>query len=204
MKRIICGVVLLTAALSFRAQSTPLPSITAIPSSGSVSGQPGSVVGWGLTLVYTAAADWVVLNDSYFTGATTYGTYQDYVVNQLIVAGPAPESSTVTVPYSHGATGLGEFDIGSFAPPNVSITGDINVDYSIFSEDPNSPTFDPGSFVASGTASIPVAIHAVPEPGSFGLIVLAGLVVGLGRRVRTARSFCAACRLRGQDATDTL
>ena len=177
----------LLVAFAATGRSTPvLPTITTIPVSGDVSGNPGDTVGWGLTLTFNAPSDWVVLNDSYFTGAQVYGAYQDYVSSQFIVAGPAPESSPVTVDYVQGSTGLGEFDIYSFAPPGSSITGDINVDYSIFSQDPNDPLFDPASFVTSGVASAAVDVivpPAVPEPGTVFLVVAAAIALALWRRI---------------------
>ncbi|MBV9227581.1 MAG: hypothetical protein JOY85_26410 [Acidobacteriaceae bacterium] len=175
----ICGV-LLTAVVGITSYAAPVPTVQAVPAT--VSGQPGTAVGWGISLAYTESADWVVLNDSFFTGSQIYGTYKDYVAGEFIVAGPPPESSTVNIPFSRSnSTGLGEFDINANVP-GTSITGNIVVDYSIFSQDPNSPTFDPGSFVSSGQASAPVAINIVPEPETFGLMLVAIALAACGHR----------------------
>ena len=179
MIKTFCGV-LFAAAVGITCYAAPVPTLQALPAT--VSGQPGGVVGWGLSLTYPAPADWVVLNDSFFTGSTVYGTYKDYVVSEFVVAGAAPESPTVTIPFSRtSGTGLGEFDINSKVP-DISITGNIVVDYSIFSQDPNSPTFDPDSFVTAGQASAPVTVNIVPEPQTLGLIFIAIAVSPFGRR----------------------
>ncbi|MBV8898037.1 MAG: hypothetical protein JO051_16100 [Acidobacteriaceae bacterium] len=185
MIKTICSV-FFVAAVAMNSYAAPVPTLEALPAV--VSGQPGVVVGWGLSLTYTAPADWVVLNDSLFTGSTVYGTYKDYVVNEFVVAGAAPESPTLTIPFSlSSGTGLGEFDINSKVP-DVSISGNIVVDYSIFSEDPNSPTFDPASFVSAGQASAPVTVNIVPEPRTFGLMFVA-MAVAAATRASFMRRF---------------
>ncbi len=177
MKRIVSLVLFaafIPACLS--AAPVPAPTIQTIPIGGKLAGQPGSALGWGFTLTYNAPSDWIVLNDSFFTGGQVYGTYNDYIVNQFIVAGPAPETASLDIPFSRGSTGLGEFDINRTGLIGASITGNIVVDYDVFSQDPNSPDFDPNSFVTAGQASIPVAINITPEPATFGLIVVAALL----------------------------
>jgi hypothetical protein len=190
----------LLAALAWCAQSETL---TLIPSNGDVSGSPGSVVGWGFTLTYSAPADWVELTGSTFTGSMVYGTYQDYlsgcsmgVCNPLnapfYVAGPAPESSTVTAPWNPTSTplsGLGEFDINSTAFPGATIAGDIIVVYDVFSVDPNSPGFDPiTDTVATGLVlSAPAQVLVTPEPSEvFPLAVLLLALVRCRARRRIA------------------
>ena len=168
-------------------------SLTTLPASGSVSASPGGVVGWGFTLTDADPADWVVLNDSFFTGSTTFGNYVDYLVlpgAPLYVAGPSPESATVSQPWAPASIpslGLGEFDINSTAPPGTVISGNIGVDYTLFSQDPNDPNFDPDSFLATGQLFAPVTITltspAVPEP-AWGFLIDAGILglVMLARR----------------------
>ncbi len=167
-------------------------SLEAIPGGGAVSAGPGDVAGWGFTLTNTTT-DWVVLNDSFFTGSTVFGNYMDYLVlpgAPLYEAGPAPENSTVMQTWD-GTTspplGLGEFDLNQIVPPGTLISGQIGVDYTLFSQDPNSPTFDPASFVSSGQFFTPVTVFVAPEPGSV-LLIGAGLLgLGLARRRKHAR-----------------
>jgi len=189
MKRIVStiGLTAVFAALTYA--GPVLPMIQTLPSSGNVSGSAGTVVGWGFTLSYTGP-DFVVLNDSFFTGSTVFGNYIDYLTlagAPLYVAGPAPESSSVTQDWTPSATpplGLGEFDLKSVVPPGP-ISGDIGVDYSIFSQDPNDPNFDPASFISAGTLDVAVQINVVgaPEPASILLIGAAILSFCLLRRV---------------------
>jgi hypothetical protein len=150
------------------------PTFVLVPLGGTISGNSGGVVGWGYDVTNTDPSNWVVLNDSYVTGSLasgTFGTYEDYIALNFIVIDPI--SSTGSVPFDAGTTGTGEFDIMPAVPPNTIIPGDIEIDYSVFSEDPNSPGFDPSSFVTSGTvfatAQVDVNTSTVPEPGSMWL-----------------------------------
>jgi hypothetical protein len=183
MKR-TCLAIVLTALFAALSSAAPLPpSITVIPSNGNVAGGPGTVVGWGFTLMNPDPSDWVILTGSSFTGSQVYGTYVDYLSlanAPLYVAGPAPESSTVQqawIPSSNPLLGLGEFDINGTAAPNVSIPGNIVVHYSVFSQDPNNLNFNPdtATVIADATLSAPVDIGVVPEPATFGLFFAAAL-----------------------------
>lgn len=172
----------------------PVPTLTLLPSSGNLAGNPGAVVGWGFTLTYSAPSDWVVLTGSQFTGSPVYGTYVDYLSlgnAPFYVAGPAPESATVQQAWSGSPLGLGEFDINSTAATGVSITGNIVVHYSIFSQDPNSPTFNPdtSTVVADATLTEAARVNVSPEPASL-LMMSAGLMplAWAGWRRRKTRS----------------
>ena len=170
MKRITLSL-LITAAFVACAQAGPV-SLTLIPIAGAISGEPGTVVGWGFTLTNSGSPDWLVLTGSNFTGSTVYGNYVDYLslLNApLYVAGPAPESSTISVlwdPSSNPPLGVGEFDINATALPGAIIMGAVQVSYDLFSQDPNTPNFDPGSFITSGTVSAPAEVGVAPEPPS--------------------------------------
>jgi len=165
---------LIAAAFAVCAQPAPVPALAVIPANGNVAGAPGTAVGWGFNLTYSAPSDWVVLTGSEFTGSPVYGTYVDYLslLNApLYVAGPSPESSTVQEawnPSSNPRLGLGEFDINSTAAIGAHITGDIVVHYSVFSQDPNDPNFDPdtSTVVADATLTEPAQVNVSPEPGS--------------------------------------
>jgi hypothetical protein len=188
MKRIVSTIVLAAAFDALACAGPVLPTIQTLPASGDVAGPPGTAVGWGFTLSYLGPADWVVLNDSNFTGSTVFGSYLDYLTlptAPFYVVGPAPESASITQPWDLSATlGLGEFDINSTVPPGTVIPGDIAVDYSLFSQDPNDPAFDAGSFVSAGTLDAPVEIMVAPEPGSMLFIGMALLSFVLAIRRR--------------------
>ncbi|MGO9340298.1 MAG: hypothetical protein ACLPY1_22610 [Terracidiphilus sp.] len=160
------------AALAVAAHADDL-SLTLTPASGTVSGAPGQAVGWGFTLTDNGP-DYIVLADSYLVATPVYGTYIDYIANQFYVAGPAPESPVIVSPWDQATqSGTGEFDLYSTDPVYVSFSGTINVDYDLFSVDPNSPIFDPGSdFIGSGTFSENVTVNATPEPATWVLMLL--------------------------------
>ena len=178
----LMNIAILGAAVfaTFSPASPLLPTITTIPASGNVSGPPGSVVGWGFTLTNLDPSDWVILTGSSFTGSQVQGTYVDYLSlasAPVYVAGPSPESSTITQTWNLASQlGLGEFDINPTAAPGL-ITGNIVVHYSEFSQDPNDPNFDPdtSTVIADATLSAPASIGVVPEPGTLGLIFAGAL-----------------------------
>jgi hypothetical protein len=178
------AIFLLACVACANVSATPLYSLSLNPSNGTVSGLPGTAVGWGFTLTDTDPSNWVLLTDSSFTGSTVNGTYVDYLATQFFVAGPAPEQGTLTVPWNRGAlAGTGEFDINSTASPGP-IPGNIVVHYSVFSQDPNDPAFNPdGSFVASGTFTLAAQATVTPEPATF-LLLLVPLAFVLARRPR--------------------
>jgi hypothetical protein len=176
MNRIV--LVLMAAAFVTCAQADP--TLTLLPTSGAVGGLPGTTVGWGFTLTDTSTSNWIVLNDSYFVGSPVYGTYTDYVSLAFDVAGPAPESPTVSQAWNQALQlGVGAFLIYATDPGGIVIPGTINVDYSVFSQDPNNPNFDPNSFLTAGTFSDPVQILVTPEPASWILLTGAGLVAAM-------------------------
>jgi hypothetical protein len=160
------------AALTAAAHADDL-SLTLTPASGTVSGAPGQAVGWGFTLT-DSGPDYIVLADSYLVATPVYGTYTDYIVNQFYLAGPAPESSVIVSPWDQSTqSGTGEFDLYSTDPVYSSFSGLINVDYDLFSVDPNNPNFDPGlDFVGSGTFSDSVTVNVTPEPATWVLMFL--------------------------------
>ena len=193
--RSICLAALLTVALAGCLPAVSI-SIEAIPANGIVSGLPGAVVGWGFTLTDTDPSNWVVLAASSFTGSQVFGTYVDYLglpTAPLYVAGPAPESATVTQSWDPTMQlGLGEFDIHSTAIPNLAISGNLVVEYDVFSQDPNDPNFDPNSFVTGGKIAVPVSVQVAPEPESQWLLLAGGLplLVAAARAAHTARLRC--------------
>lgn len=171
---------LATTAFAAYAQSDPIPTpvVTLIPAGGNLAGAPGTVVGWGFTFTYNALSDWAILTGSQFTGSPVYGTYFDYLglpTSPLYVAGPSPESSTVEQAWSPSANpplGIGEFDINPTALTGANIAGDIVVHYSVFSQDPNDPNFDPdtSTVIADATLSEPAQVTVLPEPSSLRMI----------------------------------
>ena len=161
------------------------PIFQLTPSSGIVSGVPGSTVGWGFTLTNTS--NFLVVTGASFTPASLYGTFQDYIsAFNFVVVGPAPESSTVTQSFSSvNHSGVGSFIINSTAPTGISIAGSLVLEYSVFSVDPNDPNFNPDidTVIADATASAPADVNIAPEPASLFLTIAAALfLIGMSRR----------------------
>ncbi|MBV9266449.1 MAG: hypothetical protein JO061_09805 [Acidobacteriaceae bacterium] len=175
---------LLSCATGLLMQGTP--SFSLLPSGGTISGAPGSTVGWGFTV--TDSSEYVVITGSSFTPSSLYGTYQDFTGSAaLIVAGPSPENQTVSQPFDATAmSGLGAFTIFSTTPTNTKISGNLVIDYSLFSQDPNSPTFDPdtSTLVADANVSLPAAVNVAPEPLLAPVLGLALAAVGLAAKRR--------------------
>lgn len=146
-----------------------------LPSDGVLTGLSGTTAGWGFQLTYVPDAgvdipSWIVLTDSSFTGSDRYGTYTDYLALNAYIFGPVPLFSMVAWDLSATA-GLGQFAIDPLAPVGL-IAGDILVNYSLFSEDPN---INPDSFTGSGTFAAPAGVMATPEPAS--LLLLGGAML---------------------------
>ena len=158
-------------------------SLTLTPASGPVYGAAGQAVGWGFTLT-NIGPDYVVLDDSYFVGTSLYGTYTDYIGNQFYVAGP-DEGATIISPWNQIAqTGTGEFDLFATDPGGVSFSGFINIDYDVYSGDPN---INPGTWLGFGTFSDPVQVDITPEPASWILMSLPiALLILFGWRRKAA------------------
>jgi len=175
-------VILMVGLFALCAQATP--TLTLIPSNGGVSGLPGDTVGWGFTVTNDSTTEWLSLSGSVFnqTGGLPFqGTYVDYISNPMapfVVVGPSPESSSVMETFgSVLLTGTGEFDIASTANSGP-IIGNIVVSYDVFSQDPNDPSFDPGSYLFSGMLTADASVN-VPEPAS-AMMLLAGTPLLLG------------------------
>jgi hypothetical protein len=175
--------------------------LTLTPTSGALTAAPGAQVGWGFTL--TNPTNFAVITSSNFclgaTGVTspctapTFGTYTDYIANNFTIAGPSPESPSITqsfIPASQ--TGVGTFLISCTAPIGATNVGQLVLTYDLYSVDPLSSTFDPnadllsaGNFLAD-PASIVVAI--APEPSTCALFGAGCLLIcNLARRRRNSR-----------------
>jgi hypothetical protein len=185
MKRALTSL-MFAGLLAAGAQAAPV--FTVIPFGGITGSGPGQTVGWGFTLINLS--DFLVVTGSSFTPPSPLGTYEDYISTgpNLVVVGPAPESSTVTQFFNPTLrTGVGAFHIIASAPI-VTIHGTLTIDYALFSVSPNDPNFNPDTdtVVADAILSQPVTVAVVPEPGSWLLLSAAVPVFLLLRRRRQA------------------
>jgi len=149
------------------------PVLNLNPSS-EISGTPGQSVGWGFTI--TNDTDYLVVESFGFQGSSTsLGTFTDFSQYNFIDVGPAPdESPTETQLFSlTSRTGIGSFQISPSAQPGIT-TGAITMTYDLYSSDPviNGGTPIGPSITLSVPASIVVNAAPVPEPSTFGLLLL--------------------------------
>jgi hypothetical protein len=163
------------------------------PVNGQVSGAAAQTVGWGFTLS-NSGPDFLLVTGTSFaaTPLSSFGTYTDLLSPQItagpsfLVIGPAPEAPSLTEAFNAaGQTGIGEFTFANTAAGSVS--GNIVVDYSLFSVSPNDPTFNPDldTVTPDATVSAPASLSvtaSTPEPGTLAMVGIAGLICLLGRR----------------------
>lgn len=191
---------ILCAALMFCAASHASAVLSLNPADGALFGASGEVVGWGFTLTNTT--NFLVVDSTDFCpGAPAspcsnpVGTYTDFAGPQFIVAGPAPENTSVTQSFDNvSQQGTGSFTINDGLPVGTTVSGNIVLTYDLFSVDPNDPNFDPGTDTIStgNLLEAPASVTVAPEPSTF-LLFGASCIVGAAwrrRRVHQSRDCC--------------
>lgn len=160
-------------------------SFTLSPDS-SLTGSPGSTVGWGFTISNTFAPgspEWILIDQVQFNTPTPVGVFAPFGFPMVI--GPGVGNLN---PYAEAfdnalATGVGRVTIDAGAQAGDFSAGDIVLLYSIYSADPvNDPLFDPGanlvaaglSASASALVTVSGASQSVPEPSAALLLLAAG------------------------------
>jgi len=159
--------------------STAAPTLTLDPVGGAVSGAPGSIVGWGFSLVNDTGFSLFVDapsafcesgQDPAFTTCTQLGAsvYTDYIIGEVI-----QPNSTFTAVFDAGMmTGIGQYQIDAAETPGTVDSGSIFVTYAEYNGDPlNGGTQVSGDIEVSTAASVTATgITATPEPATAGLI----------------------------------
>ncbi len=175
-RSLLIGLFLVAAISVPQALADNLLLPTLIP----VTGAGGQAINGQFTL--SSATEYAILSNTAFGTATQgYGTYTDLV-------GP---TFTVVDPRSATALALGSYQFSPGTPQNTIVTGTLSLFYTLYSVDPNSPTFDPiADYISNDGISIsgerfldqqsnagPPLQAPVPEPGSWSLAAVALLLV---------------------------
>lgn len=184
--KLLCAAATLLATAAVT--STHAAVLTLSPAA--ISAQPGQTAGWGFSLLNDDTANYLLVTGTEFTLAplSAFGSYTDLLGPRGFLS-VAPLASLTEGYDALLGTGIGEF---SFAPSaNGRLDGEIRLYYALSSVDPNSPDFDPDlhfvSFDASVAAQASAMTAAVPEPSTWSLFAIAGLLA-LARRRLSSRS----------------
>ncbi|MFG6459496.1 PEP-CTERM sorting domain-containing protein [Roseateles sp. BYS96W] len=152
-------------------------------SPANVGAYAGQTTGWGFSLFNDSTSGYLLVTGTDFApGApSAFGSYADLLgprADWLVLAPMA----TWAEAYDAGLrTGLGEFSLAPSAAGPLS--GQVWLHYALFSVDPTTAGFDPDRDTIRVDASIAAlaTVTAVPEPGSWALL-LAGLLALRARR----------------------
>jgi hypothetical protein len=164
-------------------------NLQALLSTPVVSGKPGSTVEWladlsdpidlgaGLSLVITGVS-FDVPCEGCASPPAAVGTYSDLIGAGFVVLAAA--GNCCGDPQSIAGAPIGTFAISPSAPSG-RISGFLEIDYALFSSDPNDPNFDPVTQTVNPDVSafVPVAVDVVPEPGTW-FLAFTGISAGLG------------------------
>ena len=171
---------ILTLAAGWSASAGP--TLTLVPSNGSIQGVPGAAVGWGFTLT-ADSAEWIsVVTSSLFTESDpSVGAYVDFAGLQGgpvngVLAPNAPDWTENFDPVNF--LGLGGFTIDPGAAFGSSDAGLLDLNYETFSADPNLCSNCGTGF---GNLLVPFQVQVVPEPAAVWMAGLALLICRLRR-----------------------
>ena len=178
--KLLCG-----AAATLLATAAQAAVLTLSPAA--LSGQPGDTAGWGFSLTNDDAANYLLVTGTEFTLAppSAFGLYTDLLASRPNFVVLAPLASLAESYDAVLSTGIGQF---SFAPSaSGGLYGKLQLNYALFSVDPNSNAFDADLHTVNfdATAFAQASALAVPEPSTWSLFGIAGvLALGLHRRRR--------------------
>ena len=148
-------------------------------------GLAGGSVGWGYTLTNGDDDDSLVVSDVTFTSVAAGDHFIDLMSGSFPALGPGA-TRTVNFDPANPSVGLGIYDIGRGYPVDGLITGDIIVDYDLYTSDDvwdGSGSTDPVDVSITVTGEAP---QSAPEPAT-GLLVAALLGLAAIARQRMSR-----------------
>ncbi|MCU0227442.1 MAG: PEP-CTERM sorting domain-containing protein [Bryobacterales bacterium] len=175
------------AILMAAAAAVAAPILTLSPSSGNISGEPGSVTGWGFTLT-SDSNEWITVVSSFllFESNPDLGFYDDFIGLQ---GGPsdgvlAPGDPAWTQAFDpNQGFGLGAFFLSPLANLGDRNDAQLIVLFERFSADPTTCVdCNLGSGEFTFNVSITADTNPVPEPGALWLVALSLGAIGLFRK----------------------
>jgi len=173
---------LCAAAASLLATAAQAAVLTLSPAA--IGAEPGQTAGWGFSLLNDDADNYLLVTGSEFTLAapSAFGSYADLLGARADWVILAPLATLTEAYDALLRTGVGEF---SFAPSaDGRLSGQVLLHYALFSADPNGLGFDPDQSLVDpdASASARASATALPEPGTWSLVTLAGLLALRSRR----------------------
>jgi hypothetical protein len=168
-KKIILLVALLGLFLNNAAKAAV--SFQLDPYDGTISGLPGTAMGWGFTLTNTE--NFLVVTSSAFEPSAPLGTFTDFISapDNFFVVGPAPAASNSWSQVFNATTktGLGSFTFSPTTLPDTVAYGEIVISYDLFSRSPLDPNFNPDTDTLSNGNELTAfaSVSTVPSPGAF-------------------------------------
>jgi hypothetical protein len=162
-----------------------------------VSVAPGATVQWlanlsdpidlgaGLSLVITGSSLDVPCQGC-AAPPSTVGAYTDLIGAGFVVLAPA--GNCCGDPQTIAGAPIGKFVISHSSPLGL-INGFLEIDYALFSADPNDPNFNPDTQTVNPDvrAFTPIAVDVVPEPGTFWLLAFTAIAVLSGSALARLR-----------------
>jgi hypothetical protein len=162
-----------------------------------VSATPGSTVQWLATLsdpIDLGAGLSLVITGSSFNVScqgcapppAAVGTYTDLIGAGFVVL--APSGNCCGDPQTIAGEPIGTFAV-SPSSPYGPITGFLEIDYALFSGDPNDPNFNPSTQTVNPDVRsfTPVAVDVVPEPGTVSVLAFTAICLLSGSALARLR-----------------
>jgi hypothetical protein len=165
MRRLVLRAAFLVGCLGTAAPATAMPfTFATLPTSGAISGAPGTTIGWGYSITNPSGVLWLELT-GLSADPVAHATLDLFIFDFPILA----PLQTTNVPYDAVAgLGLAELTWDTTAPLGFVNAGTFQLEGAFYDDDP----LGAGVFVADATAQIaPYTGTAqrnpatVPEPG---------------------------------------